>query len=152
MTEIFNSHTYPTLFVVSFLAATVIPLGSEWLLTAMLAAGMDPVQLVAIATAGNFLGACTTYLIGLYGGEFLIRRVLRIDTVSQQRSALLFTKYGSWSLLFSWLPVVGDPLCLAAGFFRIPWLRFSLLVATGKLGRYATVAGLVLAGIKAVNG
>ena len=144
-------HGYAALFVVSFLAATVIPLGSEWLLTVMLIQDFAPLPVVATATAGNYLGSCTTYWIGLYGGPFLVRRVLRIGAESQGRAEAYFQKYGSWSLLFAWLPVIGDPLCLAAGLFRVRFGRFTILVIIGKLGRYASLAGLVAGGLKAVN-
>lgn len=152
MEEFFNVNTYPALFLASFMAATFLPLGSELLFGSMLAAGGEPLPLVAVATAGNFLGACTTYIIGLYGGEAITRRVLRISLESQQRGEVLFSKYGSWTLLLSWLPVVGDPLCLAAGFFKVSWLRFSLLVAAGKMGRYTILAFLVLYGQAMANG
>lgn len=135
---------YAALFLVSFLAATVIPLGSEWLLTGMLIQDFAPLPVVAVATAGNYLGSCTTYWVGLYGGPFLIRRVLRIGPDSQERAAGYFRKYGSWTLLFAWLPIIGDPLCLAAGLFRIRFDLFTVLVVLGKLGRYAGLAGLVV--------
>jgi len=135
--------SYPLLFAISFLAATVVPLGSEWLLIALLLQGLAPVPLVLTATAGNFLGALTTYLIGLYGGLWLIRRLLRIDERAQQRAERFFQRYGSWTLLLAWLPVIGDPLCLAGGLFRVPLFRFSLLVILGKLGRYAFIATVI---------
>ena len=152
MEDILNNHGYPALFLISFLAATVIPLGSEWLLTAMILQGFAPGPVVATATAGNYLGACTTYLIGIYGGPFLVRKLLRIDEASQQKAERLFQKYGSWSLLFSWLPIVGDPLCLAGGVFKVRFTTFSALVFIGKLGRYAAIALITLGGMKAVNG
>lgn len=147
MEEILVAGGYPALFLFSFLAATIIPLGSEWLLTAMIIHGEPVVPVVATATTGNFLGACTTYLIGLYGGPFLIKKVLRVEEKSRQRAELFFARYGSWSLLLSWVPVIGDPLCLVAGIFRIPWISFSLLVITGKLARYATLAVVVRAAL-----
>jgi len=150
--EFFSTHGYPALFITSFLAATVVPLGSEWLLTAMLVQGFTPLPVVATATAGNFLGACTTYLIGLYGGPLLVRNVLRIGEDSRKKAEQLFGQYGSWSLLLSWLPVIGDPICLAGGLFRISFARFSILVIIGKLGRYATIAVLILGGLRVVGG
>ncbi len=145
------SHGYPALFALSFLAATLIPLGSEWLLVALLLDRHDPVVSVAVATTGNYLGACTTWLIGAFGGSWLVRKVLRIDEQAETRARELYARYGAWSLLFSWLPVVGDPLCLVGGVLRIGFGRFSLLVATGKLARYATVAWLTLAGARLMN-
>lgn len=144
MHDFLAGHGYPALFLLSFLASTFIPLGSEWLLVTMLLKHHDPVLAVALASIGNYLGACTSYAIGIYGGPLLIRRVLRIDEAAQQRANRLYGRYGSWSLLFSWLPVVGDPLCLVGGLLRVRFARFSLLVFTGKLARYALVAWLVL--------
>jgi membrane protein YqaA with SNARE-associated domain len=139
-------HGLPALFLLSFLAATLIPLGSEWLLAVLLLKGSDPFSAVAIATVGNTLGALTTYAIGLWGGPFLTRRMLRIDQKASQRAERFYERFGSWSLLLSWLPVVGDPLCLAGGVLRVGIRRFLLLVALGKLARYAVVAGMVLEG------
>ena len=146
MEHFLASHGYPALFLLSFLASTLIPLGSEWLLVAMLLNRHDPVATVAVATVGNYLGACSSYAIGLYGGPWLIRKVLRIDETAERRAERYFARYGSWSLLFSWLPVIGDPLCLVGGLLRIGFTRFSLLVLTGKLARYAAVAWLTLTG------
>lgn len=139
---------YPALFLVSFLAASLLPLGSEWLVALHVAAGGTTSTIVAVATAGNLLGAMTTYWIGLKGGDWLVRTALRISHAQQDRAAGIFRRYGAWSLLFSWLPVVGDPLCLVGGILRVPFAQFSMLVAIGKCGRYATVAWLAIEGKK----
>jgi membrane protein YqaA with SNARE-associated domain len=141
-----SGYGYLSLFMLSFLASTLLPLGSEWLLVAMLLARYEPVQAVAVATAGNYLGALTSYGIGWYGGDFLKVRVLRLDERATRRAENLYGRFGSYSLLFSWLPVVGDPLCLVGGMLRVRLLRFSLLVFSGKLVRYAAVAWLTLKG------
>ena len=141
-----TSYGYLSLFLLSFLASTLIPLGSEWLLVAMLLARYDPTRVVAVATAGNYLGALSTYAVGLYGGEFLKLRVLRMDDRATLKAERLYGRFGSYSLLFSWLPIVGDPLCLVGGVLRVRLLRFSLLVFSGKLARYAAVAWLTLKG------
>jgi membrane protein YqaA with SNARE-associated domain len=135
-----------SLFLVSFGASTLLPLGSEWLLIALLLKGFDPLATVAVATVGNTLGASTNWFIGLLGSGWLMTRVLRIDEASRQRAEGLFRRFGLWSLLFSWLPVVGDPLCLVAGLLKVPFGRFLLLVAIGKLLRYAALALLVASG------
>lgn len=136
----------PTLFLLSFLAATILPIGSEWLLVILIIQGLSPTNVVITASIGNFLGACTTYLIGICGSDFFIRSVLRISDEQLDRSRKVYEKYGTWSLLLSWLPVVGDPLCLLAGLFRIGVGRFSLLVFVGKFSRYATLAFFTLQG------
>lgn len=134
----------PALFVLAFLAATVAPLGSEWLLVALLLRGADPVGAVATATAGNFLGACTTWGIGWYGSPWLLKRVLRVDQRSQERAERLFARYGTWALLLSWVPVIGDPLCLLAGLLKVPALRFAVPTLAGKLARYAVLSVVLL--------
>ncbi len=146
MHDILVNNGFCALFLLSFLASTLIPLGSEWLLVALLLKRYDPAISVALATVGNYLGACTTYAIGIWGGPLLIRRVLRIDADAEQRADRFFARYGSWSLLLSWLPVIGDPLCLVGGILKVGFIRFSLLVVAGKLARYACVAWLTLAG------
>ncbi len=148
METILTDHGLPALLLLSFLASTLIPLGSEWLLAVLLLKGFDPLPAVAVATLGNTLGALTTYAIGLWGGPLLIRRVLRIDEASRQKAERVYARFGIWSLLFSWLPVIGDPLCLAGGVLRVGIRRFLLVVALGKLARYAAVAVMVLEGGK----
>jgi membrane protein YqaA with SNARE-associated domain len=135
-----------SLFLLSFLAATLIPLGSEWLLVTMLLAKGEPWTIVAVATAGNYLGALSTYWIGLYGGDFLKQRVLRMDEKSVGKAEKFYARFGSYSLLLSFLPIVGDPICLIGGLLRVRFIRFSLLVVSGKLARYAAVAWLTLQG------
>jgi membrane protein YqaA with SNARE-associated domain len=151
MHESLANYGYPALFALSFLASTLIPIGSEWLLIALLLQRRDPLAAVIVATAGNYLGACTSYVIGKYGGSYLVEKVLRIDAAARARAERHFARYGSWSLLFSWLPVVGDPLCLVGGLLNIPFARFSILVAAGKLGRYGTIAWLTLKGLQAAT-
>ena len=141
-----NTPSLPALFVLSFLASTVLPIGSEWLLIVMIIKGFPAQDVVLTASLGNFLGACTTYLFGIWGSNFFIRTILRIDDNKLAKARKMYEKYGTWSLLLSWVPVIGDPLCLAAGIFRIGFVRFSLLVFVGKFLRYATLAFLVLQG------
>ena len=146
MQELLTSHGYPALFLLGFLASTLLPLGSEWLLAALLLKGFDPALSVALATLGNTLGALTTYGIGLWGGPALIGRVLRLDEAARLRAERFYARCGAWSLLLSWVPVLGDPLCLVGGLLRVGFGRFLLLVAAGKLARYVAVALLTLEG------
>lgn len=132
------------LFLLSFLASTLIPLGSEWLLVVMLLNRADPVASVTVATIGNWLGACTTWAIGVWGGPLLTHRFLRISPADEERAERFYARYGNWSLLLSWLPIIGDALCLVGGILRVGFFRFSILVFTGKLARYGTVAWLTL--------
>jgi len=151
MHETLTAYGLPALFVLSFLASTMLPLGSEWLLVAMVLQRHDPLLSVLAATAGNYLGACTSYAIGIYGGDLLIKKLLRIGDDERARAERFFARYGSWALFFSWLPVVGDPLCLAGGVLKIPFSRFSILVASGKALRYSAVAWLTLKGVQSMT-
>jgi membrane protein YqaA with SNARE-associated domain len=144
MHDLLVRHGLPALFLLSFLASTLIPLGSEWLLVVLLLNRTDPLAAVMTATVGNWMGASTTWAMGVWGGPFLIRRLLRISPSDEERAESFYTRYGSWSLLLSWLPVIGDPLCLVGGLLRVGFLRFSLLVFTGKLVRYVVVAWVAL--------
>jgi membrane protein YqaA with SNARE-associated domain len=86
-----------------------------------------------------------TYLIGIWGGHWLIEKVLRVSPGQQERARGYYQRFGVYSLLFSWLPVVGDPLCLVGGMLRVNFGLFSLLVAAGKVARYMVTAVVTLA-------
>jgi membrane protein YqaA with SNARE-associated domain len=146
MPDILTQHGLLSLFLLSFCASTLLPIGSEWLLVVLLLKGGEPLTAVAVASLGNSLGALTSYLIGLFSGRWLSENLLGISQKQQQRAGVWFARYGSWALLFSWLPLVGDPLCLVAGMLRHEFLKFILLVTAGKTARYALVATLTLTG------
>jgi membrane protein YqaA with SNARE-associated domain len=148
MQEFLVANGYPALFVLSFLASTLIPLGSEWLLVALLVQGFAPVPVVLVASTGNLVGACTSYGIGICGSAFLTTRLLRLDEKNRARAERFFAKYGIWSLLLSWLPVIGDPLCVVAGMMKAGLGRFAIIVLTGKTARYAAVAWATVEGRK----
>lgn len=106
-----------------------------------IAQGADPTLLVASAAAGNLLGSLSTYAIGR-GGNVALRRWLRIDASSIERAEIWFKRWGTPSLLFAWLPIVGDPLCLVAGLLQVRLWLFAVLVGIGKVARYAALAWL----------
>jgi membrane protein YqaA with SNARE-associated domain len=95
---------------------------------------------VGVATLGNTLGAMTTWALGIWGGPCIIQRGLKINATSRLRAERWYERWGSWSLLLAWAPVVGDPLCLVGGIMRVSLWRFTLLVAAGKMARYAALA------------
>jgi membrane protein YqaA with SNARE-associated domain len=134
----------PALFCLSFLAATVLPIASEWLLAALIANQVDLTASVAVATLGNTLGAVTTWAVGMWGGMWLLQRWLRISEDDRLRAERWYARWGSWSLLLAWAPVVGDPLCLVGGLLKVPLVRFIPLVAAGKAARYLFVAWATL--------
>jgi membrane protein YqaA with SNARE-associated domain len=141
--DILAEYGYAGLFIASFLAATVLPVSSEVVLVFLLANNYDPVISVSLATAGNVLGSCVNYAIGLWGSVFIIRKVLRISQNAFEQAQQRFTKYGVLSLLFAWVPIIGDPLTVAAGALKIHIALFLMLVTAGKLIRYIVVASAV---------
>lgn len=133
------------LFLSSFLAATLFPAQSELTLAGLLAAKTaPPALLVAVATVGNTLGSLVNWLLGRWAHRLSGRRWFPLKGDKLRRAEGWYHKYGRWSLLLSWAPVIGDPLTLAAGLLREPLLPFVLLVGLAKLGRYLVVAWLVL--------
>lgn len=131
------------LFFAAFLAATILPLSSEFMLGLLVANGADPVWVVAVATAGNVLGSLTCYALGWWGSEPILQRWLRLSDRDLTRARNHFVRYGSPSLLLAWLPVVGDPLTVISGVMRTPLWLFLALVTVGKLGRYLVVVSIV---------
>jgi len=138
---------YPGLFLASFLASTVLPLGSEGLVILLIVRNFNIFSVVLVATVGNYLGACTSYYIGLAGRTQLIEKYLHINAAQMEHAQVWFEKYGSWSLLFTWVPVLGDALPVAAGIMKLKFGIFSILVFAGKLFRYGALAYLVYRGI-----
>ncbi len=126
------------LFTSAFVSSTLLPGGSEALFITLLWQGGHGVgPLLATATAGNTLGGMTSWLLG-----WLIARRYPAQAMAKpaHRTAVQrVQRYGVAALLFSWLPVIGDPLCVAAGWLRLPWLASLLFIAIGKGARYATL-------------
>jgi len=131
------------LFFSALISSTLLPGGSEALLLYRLHEGGNAFTLVTIATLGNVLGSMITYAMGRLGNEAVHRRWLRMSERDVDRAEEGFRRYGQPALLFAWLPVVGDPLCLVAGLLRSPVAWFVLLVSAGKLARYAFLAWAV---------
>lgn len=130
------------LFLSALTSSTLLPGSSEALLVYRLHTGGDPSVLVLTATAGNVLGSMITYGMGRLGNEAVHRKWLRMSEKEVARAEGWFGRYGQPSLLFAWLPVVGDPLCLVAGLLRSPLSWFVVLVAAGKFARYEVIAWL----------
>jgi membrane protein YqaA with SNARE-associated domain len=149
MHEWLLEYGYFSMFLLAFLASTALPLASEWLLVALVIKGLNPVVLLFCAVTGNYLGACTTYAIGYYGSDYAIQKILKISAESRAKAERTYNKYGTISLLFSWLPIIGDPLCLVGGLFKINFLKYSILVFIGKFIRYAATVWLTLKGTEA---
>ncbi len=131
-----------TLFLSAFTSATILPGTSEAALAAFVASGDYAVWLlVAVATLGNVLGSCVNWGLGLYIDHFRDRRWFPVSPSALDRASRWFSRYGMWSLLLAWLPIIGDPLTLFAGVMRIRFLPFIILVTLGKAARYVMIAG-----------
>ena len=142
--EYFTEFGYAGLFLASFLAATILPLSSEVVLSFLLLNGLNPTLLVSVATVGNVLGALVNYAIGLWGGVFLVQKILQVSETESIKAQQTFKKYGVFSLFFAWVPIIGDPLTVVAGVLKINIMIFLILVTTGKLIRYVVISYLVL--------
>jgi membrane protein YqaA with SNARE-associated domain len=133
------------LFFSAFGAATLLPLQSEAVLVGLLMQAESPVWLlVAIATLGNVLGSCVNWLLGSYIERWRTKPWFPFNADQLSRAQRQYHRYGYWSLLLSWLPIIGDPLTLIAGIMREPFWRFVLIVSLAKLGRYLLLMALTL--------
>lgn len=133
------------LFISALVAATVLPAQSEAVLVALLAAGAhSPALLVTVATLGNILGALINYALGWFVTRLQGRRWFPLSPEALARAQGWYARGGYWSLLLSWVPLIGDPLTVAAGALREPLWRFVLLVGLAKTGRYVVLALVAL--------
>lgn len=140
-----NATVYLGLFLSAFGAATLLPLQSEAALAGLLLLGEQPAwALVVVATVGNVLGSMLNWLFGRYLERWHDKRwfPVRADTLARAQRA--YHRYGRWSLLMSWAPIIGDPLTVVAGVMREPLWRFTLIVLIAKAGRYLVLAAVTL--------
>ncbi len=136
---------YLALFLSGFVAATLLPAFSELGLAAMILSGEgEPVPAWFWATLGNTLGAVVNWFLGAFLLRFQDRRWFPISTENLSIATGWFSKYGVFSLLFAWLPIIGDPLTFAAGVLRVKLLPFVILVAAGKGARYAVIVWAIV--------
>lgn len=132
-----------SLFFSAFLAATILPFSSEILLLALLQQGHPELLLLLVAGTGNVLGSCLNWWLGTCLTRFQHRRWFYFSPQQIARAQDRFRRFGSWTLLFAWVPVIGDPLTLIAGVMRLHFLPFLILTASGKFARYAVLVWLV---------
>lgn len=134
---------YAGLFAAALIAATVLPMQSEAVLAALVLAGDRPLAVLwAVATFGNVLGSVVNWGLGRCVLRFRDRRWFPASPAQLARAEGWYRRWGRWSLLASWIPVVGDPLTVIAGVLREPLGPFLLLVALAKGGRYLVVIWL----------
>ena len=131
---------YLSLFAISFLAATILPFSSELSLAALIATSdYDNLLLLIVASFGNVLGSVVNWALGSYSRNLTTKKWFPFKETQIERSSKWFRKFGKWSLLFAWVPVLGDPLTLVAGILRVKFIDFIILVAIGKVSRYLIV-------------
>jgi membrane protein YqaA with SNARE-associated domain len=135
---------YLSLFAISFLAATILPFSSELTLAGLIATSdYDNLLLLIVASFGNVLGSVVNWALGSYSRNLTIKKWFPFKETQIERSSKWFRKFGKWSLLFAWVPVLGDPLTLVAGILRVKFIDFIILVAIGKVSRYLIVFYLI---------
>jgi membrane protein YqaA with SNARE-associated domain len=137
--------SYIGLFLSALVAATVLPMQSEAVLVGLLLGGAHSVVgLLLVATVGNVLGSVINWGLGRYITRYRHRRWFPASEAQMARAEGWYHRYGRWSLLGAWLPVVGDPLTVVAGVLREPFVPFLVLVTLAKGGRYLVLAAGVL--------
>lgn len=125
------------LFISAFGAATLLPLQSEAMLIAVLSQNHYAVLwVIVVASLGNILGSCVNWYLGNQLEHYRHKKWFPMSSQQLQRAQQIYQKYGFWSLLLSWIPIVGDPITLIAGLLKEPFWRFLMLVSVAKTARY----------------
>lgn len=136
---------YTGLFLVALLAATIIPMQSEAVLVGLLLTGNYPAgALLAVASAGNILGSVLNWLLGRSIENFRHRSWFPVSEPRLVQAQTWYQRYGRWSLLLSWMPVIGDPLTVVAGVMRESFWLFLLIAGTAKILRYLVLMAMTL--------
>ena len=131
---------YLSLFIISFLAATILPFSSELTLAGLMAtSSYDNSLLLIVASLGNVLGSVVNWIFGFYSRNLSKKKWFPFKDEQIEKSSKWFNKFGRWSLLFAWVPIIGDPLTLAAGLLRVKFIEFLILVSIGKVSRYLVI-------------
>ena len=131
---------YLSLFSISFLAATILPFSSELTLAGLITtSNYNNLLLLIVASFGNVLGSVVNWILGFYSRNFTTKKWFPFKDKQIENSSKWFSKFGKWSLLFAWVPIIGDPLTLAAGLLRVKFLEFLILVMIGKISRYLVI-------------
>ena len=131
---------YLSLFGISFLAATILPFSSELSLAGLISTSNFNNSLLLIAASlGNIFGSIVNWFIGFYSRNLTTKKWFPFKDKQIENSSKWFNKLGKWSLLFAWIPIIGDPLTLFAGLLRVRFLDFIILVAIGKVSRYLII-------------
>lgn len=136
---------YCGLLFAAFLAATLLPMQSEALLAGLIISdGYSLVSLISVASLGNILGSTVNWWLGRYLEKYKDRHWFPVKQDALEKGERWYHRYGRWSLLLSWTPVIGDPLTMIAGILREPLWSFLVIVTVAKVARYCVVAAVVL--------
>ncbi|MDW7730891.1 MAG: YqaA family protein [Methanolobus sp.] len=139
-----SDYAYLSLFITSFLASTILPLGSETLVVLLVRSGFDLFAVVMVSTIGNYLGACTTYYLGFKGRSDVIEKYFSISRKQLDKADRWFGNYGPYLLLFTWVPFIGDAITASGGILKLDFKTFSIYVFLGKFLRYFALAYIAL--------
>ena len=135
---------YLSLFTISFLAATILPFSSELMLASMLSIeNYNRTLLITFSSLGNILGSVFNWVLGFYFIKLQNKKWFPFNQEQILKSSQWFEKYGKWSLLFAWVPIIGDPLTFVAGTMKAKFFIFLILVGIGKISRYLFISLLV---------
>lgn len=129
---------YATLFFTALISATLFPMGSEGVLLYLIDSGGIVALLILTAGVGNTLGALVNYYLGLKGFAYIVDKGY-VSHKRAEKSHMIFERYGAYALLFSWMPVIGDPITFIAGAARYDVRFFTAIVACAKTARYIVV-------------
>ena len=141
-----DAAAYGGLFLSALVAATILPMQSEAVLVGLILGGQQPVGLLVLAASlGNVLGSVVNYALGRVVERFAGRRWFPASPAALARARGQYERWGRWSLLLSWAPVIGDPLTVIAGMMREKLWRFLVLVTIAKVGRYLVLVWAVRA-------
>ena len=132
--------SYFQLLLFSFLAATILPFSSEILLSTMYMTGsFQTLNLLVIASLGNISGSIVNWYLGKKINLYQKKKWFPVSSDRLKKSEYYFQKYGLWSLLLSWVPIIGDPVTLFAGILNVRFQIFVILVSISKISRYVFV-------------
>ncbi len=136
---------YLGLFIAAFGAATLLPMQSEAVLAGLLLSGeYSAGTLIAVACLGNVLGSAVNWLLGCYLERFRHKKWFPVTDEKLAKAQATYHRYGRWSLLLSWMPIIGDPITVVAGIMREPLWSFLAIVTVAKGGRYLVLAAVVM--------